>query len=125
MAQQLASTITALPRKIPKTAKPKMWPSAFRLLHTKDEIPTDEIRTVLDWYCKTLEEGGDLITNGNPEYIPIAYSGLTFRKKWDQLQAAWSRKTQTQDPDQEEEIDVSRICTGTTTRAELIKRGSW
>lgn len=58
------------------------WATEIRLLRTQNNIGITTINSVLDWYAENI--GG--------EYIPEAYSGSSFRKKFPNLQAAMLRK---------------------------------
>lgn len=67
------------------------WAMAIRKLNTVNGFHCHHIRDVLDWYCKTLEQEGDLILN-NPHYIPIAYSGQAFKDKFTLIEQARDRR---------------------------------
>jgi len=88
MAEQLRNAISSV-RTVSKRSKPSTWANAFRLLHTRDGTSMEELRRVLKWYCRTVRKG-DLIRD-NPEYIPIAYSGPEFRKKYEKVLRAYER----------------------------------
>ncbi len=106
-------------RAINSRSKPNKWFHYFRLLHEKDEIPLPRIQTVLKWYCNKLHKGGDLITNGNPEFIPIAYTGSHFRTKFDSIEAAMSRDQRKRGRDIPKKKTVIRIITDPVRLEEL------
>jgi len=58
------------------------WVDSFRLLAGRDGVSPERITKALDWYADNI--GGD--------YIPVAHSGLAFRKKFSKIEAAMSRK---------------------------------
>ena len=55
-------------------------------------VPRERLDAVLGWYERTLRQNGDLITS-NPLFIPIAYSGPVWVKKWDSIEQAMQRAT--------------------------------
>jgi hypothetical protein len=59
----------------------KKWATEIRLLRTQNNIDIPAINAVLNWYSEYI--GG--------EFIPEAYSGSSFRKKFPNLQAAMKR----------------------------------
>jgi len=82
-ATKLESIVKKLP---PRTTgisgtKPSTWARHFRLLRTKDNIPPKDVARVLAWYEKHIGE----------EYTPAAFSGESFRAKWEALERACSR----------------------------------
>lgn len=88
-ATDLADAIASV-RKINPRTKKSGWAQAFRRLHEVDKVPVLDIREVLRWYCSVVRQG-DLIQD-NSSYIPIAYSGATFREKFLRIQDAMERK---------------------------------
>lgn len=98
-------------RKVNARSKPQTWFLAFRLLHTEDGIPLDRIRSVLEWYRKELETSGDLISNGNPNFIPIAYTGQKFREKFDSLEGSMFRRNPKK-IQKEKQVKVSHVIEG-------------
>lgn len=73
-----ATILEKITRKMPPRvtgitqAKPSAWANHFRLLRTKDKISEADILRILNWYADHVGE----------EFIPIAYSGAAFRKKF-------------------------------------------
>jgi hypothetical protein len=67
---------------VPKTAKPGQWGAQIRALHVRDGVPLAHVEEVLAWYGRALPLEGDINTNGNPNFMPVAYSGESFRKKF-------------------------------------------
>lgn len=53
-------------------ARPSAWANHIRLLRTKDGHPEKDIATVMTWYAEHIGE----------EFVPQAYSGGSFRKKF-------------------------------------------
>ena len=84
MAATLAEAVRAYgkPRKtgIAKS-KPSTWADHFRLLRTKDGIPEAEIRKVVVWYATHIGEA----------FVPEAFSGESFRRKYAALERAAGR----------------------------------
>ena len=66
------------------------WTNSFSLLHIDNEVSISRIRDVLKWYCVQIRKG-DLITNGNPNYLPIAYTGKEFRDKFGRIEATMEK----------------------------------
>jgi len=64
-------------------AKPSTWPAQFYLLRTRDEVPEDDIRRVLKWYT----------TNIGEPFVPEAFSGTAFRKKFATIEERCNRDT--------------------------------
>lgn len=91
LGSMLKDSINNHVRSISSTSTPYKWGEHFRRLHTTDKVAPDRIEEVLQWYCNTLKVEGDIIGNGNPNYIPVAMSGAAFRKKFEQLEAAMQR----------------------------------
>lgn len=58
------------------------WASEFKKLETLDGVPIERQKIVLEWYSSSI--GG--------EYIPVAHSGASFRKKFSNLEAAIKRE---------------------------------
>lgn len=87
-AQKLASSIQSV-RQVNSNSNIRSWSNSFKLLHEKDEIPISKIHKVLNWYCSIIKKG-DLITS-NEKYIPIAYTGQTFREKFLRIEDAMNR----------------------------------
>ncbi len=88
--QQLKNAISKVTT-VPKSAKPSQWGAAIRAVHKLDGYPTDQIKTILDWYCNVaLPLHGDVNTNGNPGRLPVAYSGKSFRDKFIKLLGAYA-----------------------------------
>ena len=62
-------------------ARPSTWGRHIQLLHTKDKISQETIKTVLQWYCAHIAD----------EFTPHAYSGEAFRKKFDKIEDQMKR----------------------------------
>lgn len=62
-------------------SRPSVWATHFLRLRHLDEIPAARIQKVLDWYTTHLGQ----------EFIPEAYSGETFRKKFLAIEKAMGR----------------------------------
>lgn len=62
-------------------AKPSTWIEHLRLLRVKDKIPQKDISRVMEWYTAHIGE----------EFVPMAFSGEAFRKKWEALERACDR----------------------------------
>jgi len=86
-AKKLADAVGRV-RKINQNSKVVGWASEIRKLHTKDQLDVRRIKRVLDWYCQAFEN--DLIQD-NSKYLPIAYSGKSFRNKFLAIEDAKSR----------------------------------
>lgn len=99
MGKQLLDGVAAV-RKVPSSATPYKWGTAMRQLEARDGYDRDEIEKVLEWYVRTLARDGDIIANGNPNYIPVVWSGPAFRKKFGQLQDAMARDRAKRQPSQ-------------------------
>lgn len=84
-ARQLAEAITKV-RKVNATSKISGWSKQFKLLYTQDKIEIPRIRKVLQWYCKELP--------GQDKYLPVVYSGATFREKFLRIEDAMKRKAE-------------------------------
>lgn len=80
-------------RLVTVNSTPYKWGEHLRRLHTTDKVAPSRIKEVLDWYCGVIEEEGDLISNGNPNFIPIGFSGSTFRGKFDKLIRCMNKQT--------------------------------
>ena len=88
----------AIPRQTNSTSTPRLWGEHLRRLHTTDGVSPERISQTLDDYCRLLEEEGDLITNGNPNFIPIAYSGRAFREKFLRVEGQTTKKRRANGP---------------------------
>jgi hypothetical protein len=104
-------------RKINSQSKLSTWPKTFRLLCTRDGHDPKKVRQILKWYKRELKQGGDLITNGNPLFLPIAYSAKKFREKFDQLEGAMYRQRHKVDADEAPKIQVKQVVVGRRKRA--------
>lgn len=62
-------------------ARLSSWAIKLSRLRTLDKIPDKAIQKTMDWYTRHLGE----------EFVPEAYSGETFRKKFPAIQAAMER----------------------------------
>ncbi len=62
--------------------RPGAWATHFERLRRLDEVSETDIRAVLGWYCQNI--GG--------EFVPEAYAGESFRKKFPAIQAAMKRR---------------------------------
>jgi len=81
-ATLLDAVRTMPPRKTGLTkARPSTWANHIRLLRTRDAIPEDDIRRAVSWYRGNIGK----------EYVPEAYSGAAFRKKFPAIEAAAGR----------------------------------
>lgn len=85
--------------------RPVAWATHFERLRRLDEVPEDEIRAVLDWYCQNI--GG--------EFVPEAYAGESFRKKFPAIQAAMKRRGEV----------VGNICEGALVLAGRLEPMGW
>ncbi len=83
MAKQLETAIRKLPpRKTSfQKSKPKTWPHHLRLLRAVDGVLETDISLVMKWYCAHIGE----------EFVPLACSGESFRKKFPNLLRACSK----------------------------------
>jgi hypothetical protein len=88
-AQKLVDSIGKF-RKVNITSKVNAWAKSFELLHSKEEISSQRIRTVLNWYCEEMQN--------QSKYLPIAYSGYAFRKKFLRIEDAMHRQGNSQNP---------------------------
>ncbi len=61
--------------------KPSTWPHHLKLLRVKDKISESDIARVMQWYCVRIGE----------EFVPEAFSGESFRKKFTALERAADR----------------------------------
>lgn len=77
-------------RTIPATAKRNTWHEHIRKVHTLDGIAVNEVVAVVEWYATTLVKEGD--PSRTKSFLPEAFSGAAFRKKWDQLVSARNRR---------------------------------
>lgn len=69
---------------IAKSYSLNAWSSSFHQLRTKDGIDAKTIDQVLRWYVKHL----------NDEYVPQARSARSFRTKFDRIQQAMLKQTE-------------------------------
>ena len=90
-ASMLAKAVGKV-RKLNATSKIAGWALHLRKLSTVEGLSNVRIRETLKWYCSMVERQ-DLIKS-NPDYIPIAYSGESFRNKFTQIEAARERLVQ-------------------------------
>ena len=88
-AQKLVAAITEV-RKLNKNSNTRNWGYSFYMLHKGTGVPIPRIKTVLDWYCQELKEGGDLIRS-NPKFLSIAYTAQRFREKFFDLEGQMNR----------------------------------
>lgn len=95
-ATQLGDAIASV-RKVNVTSKITGWAESFRKLHQVDGVPVLKIRKILKWYCRQIREG-DLIKD-NASFIPVAYSGATFREKFLRIEDAMKRMGSSSEPD--------------------------
>ena len=72
-----------------RSRSPKQWAPAFEKLRRLDEITDDEVGRVLGWYVANI--GG--------EYVPEAYAGDSFRKKFPAIMMAMKRRAFVPDED--------------------------
>ena len=73
---------TALQKKRKLTSKKtSAWDQHFRKIVELDGVEYDHLKEVLIWYCHHFQD----------EYVPQAYSGKTFRDKFDRIEAAMYR----------------------------------
>ena len=62
------------------------WAKSFELLHKKDKVKIKRINEVLNWYADAIGE----------KYVPQAFSGDTFRRKFINLEQAMQRSLSNQ-----------------------------
>ena len=62
-------------------ARPITWINHIHSLRTKDGIEEQEIKSTLEWYCHHIGE----------EYVPEAFSGESFRKKYPAIRRQFKR----------------------------------
>jgi hypothetical protein len=77
---------------VPHTSKPTQWGHAIESLHTRGKVPIAHIHEVLNWYTKALVQSGNINSNGNPSYLPVAFSGKSFATKFPAIVAAMKRQ---------------------------------
>lgn len=90
LGEKLRTTLSKVTT-VPKTAKPGQWGAQIRAAHVRDEVPLSHLLEILHWYCKLLPVEGDINTNGNPNCIPVCYSGKAVREKFGKLEGAHAR----------------------------------
>jgi len=59
------------------------WANCFRLLHEQDGVDEADIKETLSWYLSVLHNGD--------KFLPQAYSGNSFREKFERLVQAKKR----------------------------------
>lgn len=101
----MAGKLLAAVKKSERVAQsPQSWPNQFRLLCEKDQAAIASVHSVLDWYQDAVGQ----------EYIPAAYSGATFRKKFNQLLDAMGRA--------KHQVDQGDVHQVTQSQMEMIEK---
>lgn len=87
MALILKRAIQTLPPRITgiQTSKPSTWSAHIKKLRLINKLPEDSIEKVMVWYSKNIGK----------EFVPQAFSGEAFRKKFPQLEQAANKDLQT------------------------------
>lgn len=96
-ADQLVEAISFKHKVSMTPARCGQWAGQIRLLHVKDGIDKDRIKTALDWYHATLRD------RKNDQYTPIADCGKEFREKFPKLERAMERENQKRESDSEDD----------------------
>lgn len=91
LAKQLSSTVGKV-RKLPTTATPVKWGWPIERLHRVEGVPIERIKHAMEWYCSQLLKEGDINSNGNPSFLPVAYSGKAFAAKFEKIEGAMGRR---------------------------------
>lgn len=71
------------------------WAKQFRLLHTRDKVPIDLIKSILSQYCAALAE--------DDPYLPQGYCGRTFREKFPRIVSYMKRQQEGRGPSEEQQ----------------------
>lgn len=96
MAMSFAKAIESS-RKVNCTSQINSWAQEFRKMISVDKVDPQRLQEVLDWYCSKWREEDLNRRGGNSDYLPVAFSAKTFRKKFLNIELAMERLGEKQD----------------------------